>query len=77
MEHTGTPSLAVRRVGERATAAAQDLARQVDSRLERVTGRRPAAWPAELQRIVRARPLSALGAAIAAGYLLGKIAWRR
>jgi hypothetical protein len=77
MESTPTTSLTPRRIGERATGVAHQLLDRVETRLERTTGRPSSAWLAELHRAVRERPLAALGAAIAAGYLLGKLAWRR
>jgi len=68
---------AVRRIGARAAGAAQDVAHRLETRLERATGHALPASLAGLRRTVRDHPLGTVGIAIAAGYLLGALLWRK
>lgn len=70
-----------RRLGEQATDAVQDTAhhllRRADGQVERLSGAPLEAWASRARHAVEDRPLVALGAAVAAGYVLGKLFWRR
>jgi hypothetical protein len=65
------------RLAARATERAQDLAARADTHIERATGRPLMAWTEEASRAIRDYPVRAVLAAVALGYLVGKVAWRR
>jgi hypothetical protein len=61
----------------RAAEAARDAARAADGGVAAVTGREARAWLAALQRALHDDPLRAALAALALGYVLGKLTRRR
>jgi hypothetical protein len=74
---TGEMASNVRRLSDRAARGAQGLARRAEAQIARVTGQPVDRWAASLERAVRGRPLGAIAAALAVGYILGKLVWRR
>ena len=63
----------VGRLSGRAQDAAGDLVGDARAQVERFTGRDIDAWAADLRRLVQERPLQAILATVAVGYILGKI----
>ena len=63
----------VSRLSGRAQGVAGDLAGDARAQVERFTGRDIDAWAADLRRFVQERPLQAILATVAVGYILGKI----
>lgn len=59
------------------SARAQDLARDADVRVERITGKRIESWTGDARRAVREHPLRAVAVTIGLGYVLGKLLTRR
>ena len=63
----------VSRLSGRAQDVAGDLVGDARAQVERFTGRDIDAWSADLRRFVQERPLQAILATVAVGYILGKI----
>ena len=63
----------VSRLSDRAQDVAGDLLHDTRASVERFTGRDVEAWTADLRRFVQERPLQAILATVAIGYILGKI----
>jgi ElaB/YqjD/DUF883 family membrane-anchored ribosome-binding protein len=61
----------------RASARAQDLAQDANDRVARLTGQSIDSWMAQTRSFLRERPLQAVFATIAVGYVLGKLMTRR
>jgi ElaB/YqjD/DUF883 family membrane-anchored ribosome-binding protein len=71
---------AATRAGSYAQARAQEMAdrageyaRDVDARVERLTGQPMEAWGRDAGRYVRSHPLQAIAITIGVGFLLGKL----
>ena len=55
------------------TTQGRQLLQEVDTQLERYTGKSSNAWLAQASRMIARHPWKALGAAVVAAYVLGKL----
>jgi ElaB/YqjD/DUF883 family membrane-anchored ribosome-binding protein len=61
------------RAGTYVQQRARDVGRDVNDRLERLTGRPAESWMADARRFVQDHPLQAVAFTIGLGFVLGKI----
>jgi hypothetical protein len=61
---------------DRATGYAHHLGDVASGRIADMTGQPPEHWAQQLRHVVEQSPLKALGVAIAAGYLVGRVVRR-